>query len=65
VLARTLEITYRKPVFAGQRARVVLQAYEHAGRLVAMGAFLPEPAVGPVDLAQIARAHCFIRMTFA
>jgi len=65
VLARTLEIGYRKPFFAGQRARVVLQAYEHAGRLAAAGAFLPEPASGPVDLAQIARAHSFIRMTFA
>jgi hypothetical protein len=64
VLARTLEITYRKPFFAGQRARVVLQAYEHAGRLAAVGAFVPEPEGGAFDPAQLARAHSFIRMTF-
>jgi hypothetical protein len=61
VLARTLEIAYRKPFFAGQRARIVLQTYEHAGRLAAIGAYLPEPA----DLGQLARAHSFIRMSFA
>lgn len=65
VLARTLEITYRKPFFAGQRARIVLQAYEHAGRLGAVGAFMPEPEDGYIDLTLLARAHAFIRMTFS
>ncbi len=61
LLARTLEVAYRKPFFAGQASRIVLQTYEHDGRLAAVGAFLPEPA----DLTQLARAHAFLRMTFS
>jgi len=61
VLARRLEVAYRKPFFAGQRTRIVLRAYEHEGHLAACGAFLPEPA----DLANPARAHAFLRMSFS
>ncbi len=61
VLARTLEVAYRKPFFAGQRARIVLRAYEYEGKLGAAGAYLPEPA----DVSQVGRAHAFLRMTFS
>jgi hypothetical protein len=60
VLARRLEVAYRKPFFAGQRTRIALQAFEHGGRLCAVGAFLPEPA----DLTQVRRAHAFLRVAF-
>ncbi len=42
VLGRWLEIGYRKPCFAGDRARVRLQAFEREGEVGAIGAFVPE-----------------------
>jgi hypothetical protein len=61
VLARTLEVAYRKPCFAGDRVRVWLQAFSQAGTLGAIGAFFPE-GVRPDDPR---RAHAFARMTFS
>jgi hypothetical protein len=59
VLARRLEVAYRKPMFAGERARVWLRAYEHEGRLGAVGVFQPGDGTGNVS-----RANAFVRMSF-
>jgi hypothetical protein len=57
VLPRHLEIAYRKPCFAGDRARVLLRAFRDGPRVGAVGAFVPEP---PGDN----RPHCTLQMTF-
>jgi hypothetical protein len=42
VLARWVEIGYRKPCFAGDRVRVRLQGFTRDGEVGAIGAFVPE-----------------------
>ena len=42
VLARKLDIAYRKPCFAGDRMRVHVQPLEHEGMLGAICAIAPE-----------------------
>jgi hypothetical protein len=42
VLARWIEIAYRKPCFAGDRMRIRLQAFARDGEVGATGAFVPE-----------------------
>lgn len=44
LLGRWIEIGYRKPCFAGDRARVRLQLFERDGEIGAIGAFVPEDA---------------------
>ncbi|MFW6051665.1 MAG: hypothetical protein ACODAU_10845 [Myxococcota bacterium] len=58
VLPVYVELAYRKPCFAGQRIRVVLQAYEHDGHLGAAGVFLP-------DDDPTAKPHCYASMRFS
>ena len=56
VLARSLEVGYRKPCFAGEAYRIHLRAFVDAGRLAAAGGFVP--AAG-------GRPHCYVVMRFA
>ncbi len=56
VLARSLEIAYRKPCFAGEEFRIHLRAFVADGALAAAGTFVP---VGG------GRPHCFIVMRFS
>jgi hypothetical protein len=42
VLARRMEIAYRKPCFAGERVRFSLRAYEHGDRVGAVGVLVPD-----------------------
>lgn len=69
LLAREVEVAYRKPCFAGQRMRVVLRTFEYQGRPGALGCLVGEADAGDAEeLAQVlatARAHCFFRMLFA
>ena len=59
ILARKLDIAFRRPSFAGEKLRVAMRVYEDAaGRLVVTGAF-----VGDED-ADLSRARVFARMTF-
>ena len=44
VLARKMEIAYRKPCFAGDRMRVHVRVEEHDGRLAAVTVIAPEGA---------------------
>ncbi len=65
VLARSLEIAFRKPAFAGDRMRVVLRAFEDSrGHLGAVGAFVREDEHGSPEAIASARPHAFVRMTF-
>lgn len=44
VLARRLEIAYRKPCFAGDRMRIHTKTFEHEGKRAAIAAIAPEGA---------------------
>lgn len=54
VLARFVELAYRRPCFAGDRLRLDLQAFEHEGRVGTTGVFR-----GPEG-----RAHTYARLVF-
>jgi acyl-CoA thioesterase FadM len=58
VLARKLEIAYRKPCFAGDRMRIHVRAIEHGGMLGAIAAVVPDT---PGDAL---RAHAIARLVF-
>jgi hypothetical protein len=62
ILARSLEIAFRKPFFAGTAARIALRAFEVKGKVGAVGVFLD---AGEADRypAQ-AKPHAYIRMGF-
>ncbi len=62
VLARAVELLYRKPFFAGERARIVLRVFREGPRHLAVGAFYAADAVTPDGLAPGARPHCAVRM---
>jgi acyl-CoA thioesterase FadM len=55
VLGRRLEIAYRKPCFAGERARFKLQAYELGDKLGAVGVLVPD---GVAD----AKPYCTVHL---
>jgi hypothetical protein len=54
VLARRLEIGYRKPCFAGQKARIALRAFSDGKRVGATGSFIAEDG----------KPYNFIHMSF-
>ncbi len=62
VLARFLEVGYRKPSFAGERLRIVLRAFTLGTRVGAVGAFVTEEEAA-LPLAQ-ARPRCCVKMLF-
>lgn len=64
VLGRRLEIVYRKPCFAGQRARLALQAFERDGALGVIGVLVDEShgPLAPPEL--VANARTYVRMGF-
>lgn len=47
VLARAIDVRFRKPSFAGDRIRVVLRAYEREDRVGAVGAFVDADPTKP------------------
>jgi acyl-CoA thioesterase FadM len=64
LLARQIDIAYRKPCSAGQTMRVALQAFEHEGTL-GVRAVLVERIDGPGELTLTGgRPHTFVQMTF-
>jgi hypothetical protein len=58
VLARSLDIAFRRPSFAGERLRALAQLHEHEGRIVCIGAFF-----GEGDALDLAKARVYVRMT--
>jgi len=64
LLARQIDIAYRKPCSAGQTMRVALQAFEHEGTL-GVRAVLVERIDGPGEQTLTGgRPHTFVQMTF-
>ncbi|WP_437287941.1 hypothetical protein [Sorangium sp. So ce406] len=64
VLARRVELAYRKPCFAGLRARIVLRTFAMGSALGAVGALVPDPPEKAASAAPDARAYCYIRTLF-
>jgi hypothetical protein len=62
VLARFLEVGYRKPSFAGERLRIVLRTFTLGERLGAVGAFVTddEATLAPAQ----AKPRCCLKMLF-
>jgi hypothetical protein len=60
LLARYTEASYRKPLFAGDKAGIVLQAFALGDRVGAVGAFVTEGELAG-DFSR-ARPHCYVRM---
>ncbi|MBI2894266.1 MAG: hypothetical protein HYY06_12005 [Deltaproteobacteria bacterium] len=58
-LARAVEVGYRKPCFAGDRARWLVRAFESQDSEGAVGTLVPEGAAGDA-----ARPHCHARIVF-
>jgi hypothetical protein len=52
-----LEISYRKPCFAGDRVQIVLRAFCVGEKLGAVGAFVS-------NAAPLERPHCTIQVSF-
>jgi hypothetical protein len=64
LFAHAVDLAYRKPFFAGDRARLVLQAFRAGEELGVSGAFIaPEDALLSAA-APSERSHCFVRMLF-
>jgi hypothetical protein len=65
VLARTAAVAYRKPCFAGQTVRLVIQAFEEQGAPGAVVVFLPaDQASAPPTLADVERPLAVVRLGF-
>jgi len=58
LLARRLELAYRKPCFAGDRVRIRLRAFEDASGMGACGTFVP-------DGGSATRPHAYARIYFS
>jgi hypothetical protein len=62
LLARRVEVGYRKPCFAGDRVRIVLQAFQRGADYGVVAAFVPEDLGGAGSWAELERAHCVLRV---
>lgn len=60
LLAQAAELSYRKPCFAGERARIAVRAFTLAGRPGVVAALLDEREAA----APLAKARCFARLIF-
>jgi len=67
-LARRAEVGYRRPCFAGDVMRIVMQAFRSSGEIGVVAAFVPDAELskmsGPSSFAELARLHCAARVTF-
>jgi hypothetical protein len=65
-LARRAEVSYRKPSFAGDVVRIVMQAFEAGGEVGVVAAFVPDGGVQDYgDLSEIERPLAVVRVGFA
>lgn len=64
VLARTVDIAYRKPCFAGQSMRVAQQAFESGGRLGVAAVLVDESSAESDEKLARTRPHAYVRMGF-
>ena len=60
LLTRAAEIAFRKPSFAGDRARIAIRAFERGDQLGAVGLLISDDeAAAPLAAA---RPRCFVRL---
>ncbi|MBK7580891.1 MAG: acyl-CoA thioesterase [Myxococcales bacterium] len=67
-LARRAEVAYRKPCFAGDVVRLVMQAFRLGDELGVVAAFVPDAgaaAGAPEQLSDIERPLCVVRVGFS
>ncbi len=64
ILGRTLEIGYRKPLFAGQTAHVAVALYRDGETIGASGAFYAEEELARAGGLASAVPNAFVRMSF-
>jgi acyl-CoA thioesterase FadM len=64
VLARHVEVGYRKPSFAGEQVAIALQAFELDGKLGAVGMYLATADAESPDRIAAARPLCTVRVIF-
>jgi hypothetical protein len=62
VLARAVELLYRKPFFAGEQARIVVRIFRGERHFLAVGAFYADASMRDGRPAPDARPHCVVRM---
>jgi hypothetical protein len=58
VLARELQVAFRKPAFAGEKLDVHVRLFRRGEHVGAIGYF------APTDLEERERAHCFLKLLF-
>lgn len=64
VLARFVDLAFRKPCFAGDRVRIALRADRVGDEVGVVAAFVPAAETTSADAAPNDRAHAFGRMQF-
>jgi acyl-CoA thioesterase FadM len=64
LLARKLDIAYRKPCFAGQKMHVAQQAFESDGKLGIAAVLVDAQDAASDEALAHARPHVFVRMDF-
>lgn len=64
VLARYVDLAFRKPCFAGDRMRIMLRAYRLGDEVGVVGAFITAGEAITAGPAPSDRAHCYARMQF-
>ena len=64
VLARYVDLGFRKPCFAGDRMRIMLRAYESGDEIGVLGAFITSGEAITAGATPSDRAHVFARMQF-
>ncbi|AKF09255.1 hypothetical protein [Sandaracinus amylolyticus] len=65
VLARYVDLAFRKPCFAGDRMRIMLRAYRAGDEVGVLGAFITSGEAITAGATPTERAHVFARMQFA
>ncbi|MDQ3030819.1 MAG: hypothetical protein M3Y87_00215 [Myxococcota bacterium] len=64
MFARFVDLSFRKPCFAGDRMRIMVRAYRLGEELGVLGAFITSGEAITAGAEPSARAHCFARMQF-
>ena len=64
VLARALEIGFRKPCFAGETMRIALRAYTLGEKIGAVGVYVTEKDAASDATLAVARPHAYVHTLF-
>ncbi len=64
-LSRVSDTSFRKPCFAGGRARIAVRAYVHGDEVGTTGCFITDEAADAPDHVLTSRPYCFLRTAFS